>query len=99
VVTAKDRHGHCDGFGVFDAVRARLSLRRFNKTQMSPINEMAPIAPQAHFSSGPAFGLVSHNRLLTTSKAKVNALTRGGATFGLVTRGAYSPDGQSLDVA
>ena len=63
---------------------------------MSAINEMPPSAPQAHFSSGPAFGLISHTRLVTTNKAKVNTLHRGGITFRLVTgqslhAGGYDP--------
>jgi hypothetical protein len=52
---------------------------------MSPINEMTPMAPQAHFNSEPAFGFISQTRLVTTSKAKRNTVHRGGGTFDLIT--------------
>jgi hypothetical protein len=61
---------HCGAFGGFGGVCARSSFRRFKTTQMSAINEMAPITPQAHFSSGPDFGLISHTRLVTTPPGK-----------------------------
>ena len=56
---------------------------------------MAPIAPQTNFNSGPDCGLISHSRLVTTSKAKVNTLSRGGATFGLVTEGSLYAGGHA----
>ena len=52
--------GHRGTCGGFDGVRSRASFRRFKTTQMSVINEMPPITPQAHFISGPDLGLISH---------------------------------------
>jgi hypothetical protein len=84
--------GHSRTCACFDEVRSRASFRRFERTQMSMINEMPPIAPQAHFISDPDLGLISHTRLVTTSKAKMNTVARGGATFGLVTGPDYKPE-------
>ena len=64
---------------------------------MSPINEMTPMAPQAHFSSEPAFGFISHTRLVTTSKAKRNTVHRGGGTFDLITGESLHTGGHDLD--
>jgi len=52
---------------------------------MSPIKEMPPITPWSHLVSGSALGLISHARLPTRSKTKVNRSHGDGATFGLVT--------------
>jgi hypothetical protein len=91
-VIVKEGHGHCGTCGGFDGVRARARFRRLKTTPVSVINETTPIVPQAHFISGPAVGSNCHTTLVTKSKAKVNTVTRGGATFGLVMEKDYKPE-------
>lgn len=56
---------------------------------MSVINEMAPVTPQTHLSSGWTFGLINHTRLATTIKEGRNTLRPSGVVCCLVTGRAY----------